>query len=73
MEHMPIRYEITRLPDGKYKLVRLGSLIASFSRVGLEGYLGDSVSRPRLDTALLRLDSGEVTVVVVADLESASS
>jgi len=72
--HMPISYEITRLPDGRYECIRIGSSgkassTLSFTRSDLEGYLRDSVSNTRLEEALRTLDStGSVTVE--ADLET---
>jgi hypothetical protein len=71
---MPISYEITRLPDGRYECIRIGSSgkassTLSFTRSDLEGYLRDSVSNTRLEEALRTLDStGSVTVE--ADLET---
>jgi hypothetical protein len=70
---MPITYEISRLPDGKYKYLRVSSLgkastALSFSRSELEISLRTSVSTPRLEDALRILDTtGRVTVE--ADLE----
>ena len=70
---MPISYEITCLPDGKYRLRRLRgeelSLVGSLSRTDLEIYLVDSVSRLRLDVVVQKLDHGAQTVLVEADLE----
>ena len=70
---MTISYEITCLPDGKYRLRRLRgeelSLVGSLSRTDLEIYLVDSVSRLRLDVVVQKLDHGAQTVLVEADLE----
>jgi hypothetical protein len=73
---MPIRYDITRLLDGKYKASRLSisgkitPVPASFTRSELEIFLKDSVSKTRLEQALPTLDAtGRVTVE--ADLETA--
>jgi len=55
---MPIRYDITRLLDGKYKASRLSisgkitPVPASFTRSELEIFLKDSVSKTRLEQAL---------------------
>jgi hypothetical protein len=71
---VPIRYKITRLPDGKCKCSRVsGSGKASsdlyFDRSGLETYLTASVSKTHLEQALQTFDhTGLVTVE--ADLET---
>ncbi len=71
-EAMAIKYEITRLPDGRYNLVRTGASkarILSFARLhDLQAYLKDSVSDARLGDAVLALEStGRATVE--SDLE----
>ena len=71
---MPSTYKITRLPDGKYKYLRLSSsgkasTALSFSRSELEISLRSLVSTHRLEDALRTLDkTGRVTVE--ADLEA---
>jgi len=72
--HMPITYEISRLPDGQYKYLRVSSsgkasTALSFSRSKLAISLRSSVSKPRLEDGLRTLDrTGRVTVE--ADLET---
>ena len=70
---MAVRYEISRLPDGRFRLVRVGpsgraSTALSLARLDWEVDLKKSVSISRLAQALRTLDStGSVTVE--ADLE----
>jgi hypothetical protein len=71
---MPIRYSITHVQDGRYKITRLDASRKTTSpiyltRSDLKLYLKDSVSKIQLEQALLTLDSlGNITVE--ADLES---
>ena len=71
---MAIRYSITQLRNGSYKLVRLGnsgraSRPLHFDRAELEQYLVGSVSKEHLQEALRTLDAtGQV--IVEADLET---
>jgi hypothetical protein len=73
---VPIYYDITRVPAGQYKASRRSisgkrtPVPASFTRSELEIFLKDSVSKTRLEQALLTLDTtGHVTVE--ADLDAA--
>lgn len=72
--HVPMRYDIKRLLDGKYKLSGLStsgktSTPIPFDRSGLELYLKNSVSKPRLEEALRTLDATG-HVMVEEDIES---
>jgi hypothetical protein len=73
---MPIYYDITRLPDGKFIASRRGksgkvtTVPTSFTRSELENFLKDSVSKTRLEQALLTLDTTGHVPTIEADLET---
>ena len=71
--HLAVSYEISRLPDGRFKLIRVSALgrgtALSLARLDLEIDLKQSISKPRLEEALRTLDDAGI-VTVEADLET---